>query len=98
MSRGSGSGLSEKSEATTKEPVADSAGSKAAARTKAKPKSLTPDQLAARGATLLRLGQNLEKSGKSAAALKQYQQVVKDCPNTPAARTASERIKSLGTP
>ena len=62
------------------------------------PRPLTPDQLAARGATLLRLGQNLEKSGKTAAALKQYQQVVKDFPNTPAARTAADRIKTLGTP
>jgi hypothetical protein len=50
---------------------------------------------AARAATLLRLGQNLEKSGKTAAALSYYRQIVKDLPDTPAAKTATERIKAL---
>ena len=59
------------------------------------PSPSLPIQLAARGATLLRLGQNLEKSGKTAAALKQYRQIVKEYPNTPASRSAADRIKVL---
>src|SRR6185437_9534403 len=39
---------------------------------------------AARAASLLRLGRNLEKAKKSAAALAYYRQVVKDYPGTPA--------------
>ena len=50
---------------------------------------------AARAASLLKIGQNLEKTGKSAAALGYYRQVVKDYSNTPAAKTAAERIKAL---
>jgi YHS domain-containing protein len=50
---------------------------------------------AARGATLLRLGRNLEKSGKTSAALSYFRQIVKELPDTPAARTAAERIKAL---
>jgi len=51
---------------------------------------------AARAATLLRLGQSLEKSGKTAAALSYFRQIVKDFPATPAAKTAAERIKAQG--
>ena len=54
-----------------------------------------PD-LSARAASLLKLGQNLEKSGKTAAALGYYRQVVKDFAKTPAAKTAAERVKALG--
>jgi YHS domain-containing protein len=50
---------------------------------------------AARAATLLRLGQNLEKSGKTQAALEQYQRIARDFPNTPAAKRASQRAKEL---
>jgi YHS domain-containing protein len=50
---------------------------------------------AARAASLLKIGQNLEKSGKAAAALGYYRQVVKDYANTPAAKTAAERVKAL---
>jgi hypothetical protein len=50
---------------------------------------------AARAATLLRLGQNLEKAGKTTAALTYFRQIVKDLPNTPAAKTAAERINAL---
>lgn len=49
----------------------------------------------ARAATQLRLGQGLEKSGKTAAAVKYYQQIVKDFPDTPQAKTAAARIKAL---
>ena len=50
----------------------------------------------AKAASLLRLGQNLEKNGKPAAALTYYRQVVKLYPDSPSARTASDRIKALG--
>jgi YHS domain-containing protein len=50
----------------------------------------------AKAASLLRLGQNLEKSGKSAASLPYYQRIVKEYPATTSARTAAERIKALG--
>jgi YHS domain-containing protein len=55
-------------------------------------------KLANRAATLLRISQNLEKDGKSAAALKSFRQIVKDFPRTPAAKTAAERIKALERP
>jgi hypothetical protein len=59
----------------------------------AAPKTADP---AARAASLLRLGQSLEKSGKSAGALEYYRKVVKDYPGTPQAKTASARIEALG--
>ena len=55
-------------------------------------------KLANRAATLLRIAQNLEKDGKSTAALKNFRQIVKDFPGTPAAKTAAERIKALEKP
>ena len=61
-------------------------------------KSQAPDKLAAKAATALRFAQNLEKSGKSAAALKSYKQIVKDYPGTPSARVASQRIKAIESP
>jgi hypothetical protein len=57
-----------------------------------------PEKAANRAATALRLAQNLEKSGKSAAALKSYKQILKDHPGTPQARTATERIKAIEAP
>jgi YHS domain-containing protein len=65
---------------------------------KARPRALIPEELSSRGATLLRMGQNLEKSGKMSAALKQYRQVIKESPGTPTAKTAAQRIKSLEGP
>jgi YHS domain-containing protein len=53
---------------------------------------------AARAASLLRIGRNLEKSGKTDAALANYKRIVKDFANTAAARTAKERIKALERP
>jgi hypothetical protein len=50
---------------------------------------------AAKVASQLVLGQNLEKAGKTAAALKYYRQIVKDFPGTPSAKTAAARIKAL---
>jgi TolA-binding protein len=43
----------------------------------------------------LQSGRNLEKSGKTAAALGYYRQVIKDFPGTPAAETAADRVKAL---
>ncbi len=51
-----------------------------------------------RAAGLLRIGQNLEKSGKADAALGYYRRIVKDFAGTPAAKTAGQRIKALENP
>ena len=48
-----------------------------------------------KAASLLKLGQNLEKAGKSSAALGYYRQIAKDYSKTTAAKTASDRIKAL---
>jgi YHS domain-containing protein len=53
------------------------------------------DDASSRAASLLKLGQNLEKAGKAAGALGYYRQVVKDYPGTASARTAAVRIKAL---
>jgi YHS domain-containing protein len=58
-------------------------------------KTTRAGDLSARAAGLLRLGQNLEKSAKPAAALGYYRRVVKEFPDTPAATTAAARIKAL---
>ena len=50
---------------------------------------------ASRAASLLKLGQNLEKAGKTSAALGYYRRVVKDFAKTAAAKSAAERIKAL---
>lgn len=73
--------------------AASAAGEKAGAKLDAKAQAA--DKLAARAATALRLAQNLEKTGKSAAALKSYKQIIKDYPKTAPARTAAERIKAI---
>lgn len=51
-----------------------------------------------RAASLLKLGQNLERAGKTSAALGYYRRVVKEFEKTPAAKTAAERIKALDQP
>jgi YHS domain-containing protein len=61
-----------------------------------KAEATAKDKDEARAASLLRLGQNLEKSGKSAAALPYYQRIMKELPGTAAARTAAARLKALG--
>jgi YHS domain-containing protein len=55
-----------------------------------------PASAVARAATLLKLGQNLEKNGNNSGALGYYRQIVKDFPTTPAAKTAAARIKAIG--
>jgi YHS domain-containing protein len=49
----------------------------------------------AKAASLLKLGQSLEKAGKTTSALGYYRQVLKDYPRSPAAKTADERVKEL---
>ncbi len=51
-----------------------------------------------RAASLLKLGQNLERSGKTTAALGYYRRVVKEFEKTQAAKTAAERITALEQP
>jgi YHS domain-containing protein len=53
---------------------------------------------ATRAASLLRIAQNLEKSGKTDAALQDYKRIVKDFAETPAAKTAKQRINALEKP
>lgn len=48
-----------------------------------------------RGATIFRMGMNLERAGKSKAALENYRRVVKEFGDTPSAVPASERITAL---
>src|SRR5262249_25125942 len=52
----------------------------------------------ARAASLLRIGQNLEKSGKAEAALANYRRIAKEFPDTPAAKTAKKRLAALERP
>jgi YHS domain-containing protein len=72
-----------------------SSSSSAKKKGETKPTASTP---AARAASLLRIGQNLERSGKNEAALENYKRIVKDFASTPAAKTAKERIKALEKP
>ena len=55
-----------------------------------------PGMDAARAASLLRLGRNLDKQGKTTAARSYYQQVVKDYADTPEAKTAAARLAQFG--
>jgi hypothetical protein len=68
-----------------------------AGKTKEKAESPTggSGQSATRAATLLLMGQKLEKAGNSAGALRYYRQITKDFGSTPAAKTAAGRIKAL---
>ena len=59
------------------------------------PKAALKGPDVARAASTLRLGQNLERAGKTAAALGYYRRVVKEHPDTPSAQTAAARIKAL---
>ncbi len=53
------------------------------------------DDAEVKAARELRLGQNFEKNGKNALALEYYRKVVKEHPETAAAKTATARIKVL---
>jgi hypothetical protein len=62
-----------------------------------KPEEPKPStSLSDRAKTLLRSGQNLEKIGKTDGAVKYYRQIVKDFPDSPEAKTASDRLRNLG--
>ncbi len=84
-----------KSTATAKSKAAAPAKDAAADAAKVDEPTKTPDN-SAKAASTLKLGQNLDKAGKTAAALMYYRQVVKLYPDTPAAKTAADRIKALG--
>ena len=64
---------------------------------KAEP-ATSPAADAAKAASILRLGQALERSGKTAGALDYYRRVTKEYPDTPQAKTAADRLKALGEP
>jgi YHS domain-containing protein len=83
------------SEADVDEPKAASKG-KSAKRDDSKGGAAAPPTI--RAASLLRIGQNLEKNGKNDAALEYYKRVVKDYGETPAAKTARQRIKAIEKP
>ncbi|HEV3165983.1 MAG TPA: hypothetical protein VGZ22_18280 [Isosphaeraceae bacterium] len=59
-------------------------------------KPSTGADAASKAASLLRTAQSLEKQGKTSASLGYYRQIVSKYPDTPQAKTASERIKALG--
>lgn len=71
----------------------DTPSAREAAKPKAPPKPVNP---AARAATTLKAGQNLERDGKYDGAIAYYRQVVKEYPGTPQAKVAAERINALG--
>lgn len=50
----------------------------------------------ARAESMLKLGQNLEKAGKTAGAIEFYAKVIKQFPQSPQARSAEQRIKAIG--
>jgi YHS domain-containing protein len=83
------------SEADSGEPKAASK-AKATKRDESKGGAAAPPTI--RAASILRIGQNLEKDGKVSAALEYYKRVVKDYGDTPAAKTARQRIKALEKP
>jgi YHS domain-containing protein len=66
-----------------------------AAKDEPAPAKAGSSEAISKAASLLRLGQNLEKAGKTSAALGYYRQVVKSYATTPSAKLAAERIKAL---
>jgi YHS domain-containing protein len=66
--------------------------------TVSKPAPTGGKSAAARAAILLRLGQNLEKSGKTAAARTYYRKIVQDFPGTPQAKAAAARLAAGSKP
>lgn len=89
-------GRSARAAPATKDDSDEEAGDRQA---KGKPSSKgATSNTAARAASLLRIGQNLEKSGKTDAALANYKRIVKEFADTPAATTAKKRIEALGKP
>ncbi len=90
--------MTEKRAAEASSTTADAAPEKTAKDEKAKAKVPTAAQLATRAATWLSMARNLEKSGKTAAALGYYRRIVKECPGTPSVKAANDRIKALSKP
>jgi YHS domain-containing protein len=75
------------------ESMPDEPKAKPASKPKAEPAPKA--KVADRAATWLSLGQNLEKSGKAAAALGYYKKIVAEAPRSPQAATAAARIKAI---
>jgi YHS domain-containing protein len=91
------SGASPKTAKADPSPDPDVDGASKSSTKKSTEKS-APSQPSTRAAGLLQVGQNLERSGKSIAALGYYKRIVKDYPDTPAAKTAKQRIKAIDNP
>ena len=85
---------------TSPDPDADEAKSSSTGKSASKKAAgkTASSQPSARAASLLSIGQNLERSGKTDAALVNYKRIVKDYPDTPAAKTARQRIKAIEKP
>jgi TolA-binding protein len=62
------------------------------------PSSTKTPSITERAESLLRSAGNLEKAGKSTAAMNVYRQIAKDFPGTEQARSAAERIKVMSGP
>jgi hypothetical protein len=62
---------------------------------KPKPEQSSDAEARRKAASLLRLGQSLEKQGKADGALVFYRRIVAEAPGTPEATTAKARIKAL---
>jgi YHS domain-containing protein len=79
----------------SKAPTATAKDARSTASGGKNPPGTSASKGAAKATSLLQIGQNLEKNGSRAAALSSYRRIVKDYPDTPAAKTARERIKVI---
>ncbi len=61
----------------------------------AKPEASKTQDADTKAAQLLKQAQNLEKAGKATGAVSYYRRVVKEYPDSPQAKLAADRIKSL---
>jgi hypothetical protein len=97
QARGQGNGLSSSAARNQSTALSPPTQSKAGAENRSKKDSerSNPTKPAMLAGTLLKLGQNLETSGKTTAALGYYRRVAKEFPGTEAAKTAVTRIKAL---
>jgi YHS domain-containing protein len=92
--------VDESAKPKSKEPPGPRPSRPAAAKAEAKEdkpasKPATVADPSAKAASLLRLGQSLEKAGKTSGALDYYRRVVKDFPKSKEAKAAAGRIKAL---
>jgi YHS domain-containing protein len=96
-SRGSDDGFEGLVEAPAarSEVMPDEPRSKSAPKPRADTEAVPKPKGADRAATWLTSAQNLEKSGKAAAALVYYKRIVAEAPRSPQAATAASRIKAI---